>query len=246
VARFYPLLIKTLKYDPLASVSLTRVAHLLEIFSFRVFGIGRKRSNAATEWLYSTAREFSGDFPKLIQRLKDKINEMCTDASFRERLSSSFFYDEVSSRDRNYLFWKYENYLRRTVQPKATELSHDDLLSDDPQTKFTIEHIAPQSSLRRVIADPSLLAEDYYKSMIMHLNKVGNLTIDPASANSSKGNLNFESKNAGWFCKAPLKTQMELAEFVDPAVQKWDAAAIERRGSRVIDFAMNCWDFRPI
>ena len=71
-----------------------------------------------------------------------------------------------------------------------------------------------------------------------YLHSIGNLTIDPLSANISKSNQSFEYKNQNYFRKAPLKTQNELDEFLNPETGKWDVVSIQERGEKILDFAL--------
>lgn len=52
-----------------------------------------------------------------------------------------------------------------------------------------------------------------------YLHSIGNLTIDPISANASKGNADITVKNTIYFKKAPFKTQNKLEQFLDD--EKW-------------------------
>ena len=73
------------------------------------------------------------------------------------------------------------------------------------------------------------------------LHKLGNLTIDPQSANSSKGTKGFEIKNSKYFTKAPLRIQNELEEFL-PENGRWNAEAVQTRTEKIVDFAMDYWN----
>ncbi|MGE6189036.1 DUF1524 domain-containing protein, partial [Aeromonas salmonicida] len=72
-----------------------------------------------------------------------------------------------------------------------------------------------------------------------YLHSIGNLTIDPLSSNSSKGNLAFEGKNNGYFLKAPFKSQNELEEFLDNG--RWTSKSITDRSLKLIGFALCTW-----
>ena len=74
---------------------------------------------------------------------------------------------------------------------------------------------------------------------------LGNLSIDPNSANSSKGNNDWEIKNTKYFQKAPLKMQLELDDFV--IKNNWDKTSIENRSKKLIeDFALAYWNYKSI
>ncbi|MPN34582.1 hypothetical protein SDC9_182076 [bioreactor metagenome] len=75
--------------------------------------------------------------------------------------------------------------------------------------------------------------------METYLHSIGNLTIDPISANSSKGNADIKVKNTVYFKKAPFKTQNELEQFLDNG--KWTHKSIESRKEKLINFAKKMW-----
>jgi uncharacterized protein with ParB-like and HNH nuclease domain len=239
LAFFYPLMIKCYKYDKSSDKSeYYKIIRLLEIFSFRVYSIGRKPSNTGETKLYSIARDFCGDFSELRQTLKDTIIEYVGDKDFEKGLSDSNFYNSFSKLAIRYLFWNYENHLRRNEQPIAAEMSEQEFSSQDPKTKLTIEHIASQNPK---VSTPELkmpeLDEDFTDNF---LHCIGNLTFDPNSANASKGNKDVEIKNPKYFVKAPFKIQNELDGFIEDG--KWNRGSIKKRAEKIIGFAMTHWN----
>ncbi len=244
---FYPLLIKTYKLDHTKSKKhFRKVAQLVEILSFRVYGIRRRRTNTGIDRLFRLARDFRGDFENLIQELKDFGEYYCKDNEFRSRLSSETFHNDIALRDQNYLFWKYENFLRRSEQPITAEMSYQEF-SATGRVKLSIEHIAPQNPNKSsVVVETSILPPITRSFQEKYLQSIGNLTIDPLSANVSKSNNEFNVKNQRYFSKAPLKTQNELINFLNPRKSKWDTYAIEKRAKKIIEFALNYWDYQRI
>jgi len=60
---FWPLLIKAFKFDDSENKSkFSKIVHLLEIYSFRVYAVNQNRGNTGQSKLYAYAKEFSGDF----------------------------------------------------------------------------------------------------------------------------------------------------------------------------------------
>lgn len=239
---FYPLLIKCFKSDKSEKKSdYYDVVRLVEIFSFRVYGIGGKRAYAARGWLYTLARDFNGDFNKLKVQIKDEIIAYVNDKIFKEKLSSSDVYHYVGL-DLKYLLWKYENHLRSDEQPTAAEMSEDEFLTRDPKFKLTVEHIASQTPR---VSTPSLklprIDEEFEEE---YLHRLGNLTFDPNSANASKGNQDIEAKNSKYFIKAPFKIQNELDNF--NVENKWTKESIMRRENKILSFALDYWNPRNI
>lgn len=245
VANFLPLLLKCYRIDETEEkYHYRRICHLCEIFSFRVYVILEyKTSKSQTTW-YEMARDFSGDFDKLESTIVSLIKSIKTDDEFIKRLSRPDFFTTYSSLDKNYFFWKYENYLRDKEQPVATPMSHQDLNEKkDTRLTLTIEHIVAQrnSEEQSKVVNPNLpinvgRAKQFNDE---YLHSIGNLTIDPQSANSSKGKSDVKTKNDKYFVLAPYKCQNELGAFLDG--QKWTITSITNRRDKILKFARATW-----
>lgn len=246
VANFLPLLIKCFRTDQTdVKINYKKICRLCEIFSFRVYVVcGYTTSKYQTKW-YELARDFEGDFPRLEGSIIALIRKLKTDDDFLKELSKPDFYTfYTQSMDRNYFFWKYENYLRDNEQPVATPMSHDDLNEKkDNRLTLTIEHIVAQrnSDEQSRVANSSLPIKVGHFKMFneKYLHSIGNLTIDPQSANSSKGKSDVEVKNNNYFVLAPYKSQNELASFMDD--NKWTIKSIENRAKKILNFAKATW-----
>jgi len=237
ISLFFPLMIKCHKFDKsLSKKDYYEIIRLIEIFSLRVYGVGNRQANTGTYWLYNLAKDFEGDFNKLKVELKDKINEYVNEKYFKEKLSSSRFYEDIS--ELKYILWKYENHLRKNEQPVASEMSESEFANKDPKFKLTVEHIAsqhPRVSTSELILPK--LDEDFQENF---LHRLGNLTFDPNSANASKGNNDIQVKKSKYFLKAPFKTQNELDTFI--ANNKWTKESIAKREEKIISFALSYWN----
>lgn len=246
-ATFYPLLIKVYKLDGLdGKQNFKRIARLVEIICFR-FGVGGYRSDKGRESLYGLARDFSGNFDQLVKDLQDFVERYCNDSEFERCLRNPFFHFDVDGSDQQYLFWKYENYLRASEQPIFPEMSYDEFANADSRRKFSIEHIIPQNPTdNEVVADKSIRPRTSLNFRATYLHSIGNLTIDPLSANTSKSNQNFDYKDQGYFCKAPLKTQNELSEFLNPETGRWDRESISNRADKILKFALEYWNHQSV
>lgn len=240
LGNFWPLLIKSYKYDLSDNkLNFNTVAKFLSIYSFRVYAIKQSRGNTGQSKLFKLANDFEGDFDQLFTALNSLVVEYCNDKYFKENLSHPELYNWINKKDLNYLFWKYENYLRQNIQPKASAMSDQELTTNNSKLKISIEHIACQTPRQTVVNNVEILPEidDNFKENFLH--SLGNLTIDPLSANSSKKNLDFKSKNNGYFLKAPFKTQNELEDFLDNG--KWTINSINTRQQKIINFALREW-----
>lgn len=249
VANFYPLFIKCYGLDKsVEKENFKLICRLCEIFSFRIYVILDNLSNKAQTTWYALARDFKGDFNKLASDIVNLIKEIDPDNSFIEKLQDKKFYTSYDTIERNYFFWKYENYLRDNEQPKATPMSHEDLFEKkNKKLMLSIEHIVAQNNngeQSRMISDKSVIkvgaASKFEKE---YLHSIGNLTIDPQSANSSKGKQNVEAKISKYFVKAPYKCQNELPDFLikEKKTDKWTLASIEKRKEKLLDFARATW-----
>lgn len=240
LGNFWPLLIISYKLDQSAGkVNFETVSKLLTNYSFRVYAISQSRGNTGLSKLLGLASKFNGDYPNLFKELNSLISDYCDDKAFKASLSSPDLYSRINGKDLNYFFWKYENYLRENIQPKASPMSEQELTNDNSKLRLSIEHIACQNPAKVIIYDASLLPNIDENFEENYLHSIGNLTIDPLSSNSSKGNLAFEGKNNGYFLKAPFKSQNELEEFLDNG--RWTSKSITDRGLKLIDFALCTW-----
>lgn len=248
IANFYPLLIKCYDYDCASKENFAEICRLCEIFSFRVYVIlGYISSKAQTTW-YTLARDFKGNFAKLKNQIIMLINSIDDDEKFIEKLTSKNFFNEYNSNEKNYFFWKYENYLRANEQPVATPMPHSDLFEkENRKLKLSIEHIVAQrnggekskivsKTLKVQVGQATKFDKEY-------LHSIGNLTIDPQSANSSKGKQDVKNKIDKYFIYAPYKCQNELKNFLvkEGNEQKWTIKSIENRRDKILNFAKETW-----
>ena len=244
---FYPLIIKCFKLDTeQGKANFKKICRLLEIFVFRVYAIiGYKTYKYQTKW-FELAKTFAGDFDSLGNSIVDIIRheDFGGDEAFINALQDKNFYDKHSSNIKNYFYWKYENYLRTVEQPICRVLTHDYLKKEKgSKTNATIEHIVARKNTdeqSKIIADDDIVvvgqATTFNKE---YLNSIGNLTLDPQSANSSKGASDVDEKISKYFVKAPLKCQNELPDFLING--KWKRESIDNRRDKLLKFAKQLW-----
>ena len=238
VYQFFPLLLKMYKHRDDGLVQFSRVVRLMEIFSFRAYGIADMRSDTASRRLYTEARDFCGHFESLVSLLR----EMCTswwraEERFLASVEGPDFYSQGS--DARYCLWKYENHLRGHSFPPIPLV---DFLSQDNRTGFSIEHIAAQkdddvSSSKIEIDDRD---EEFSRT---YLHSIGNLVLNTRSDNSRKGCDPFLNKLAS-YQEAPLRSQLELAKFAEHRGDgpfMWNKNSILKRKSVLVEFAKAHW-----
>lgn len=233
-ANLWPLLIVSLKHDnSQENYNFGRVTKLMEIISFRVYGIRKRKlkNTVIIKRLYELAQSFQGDFEVLILALKDIIGEFCSDREFQERLISPDFYEAISGNDLNYLFWQYENYLRQT------EYLQDELIGFREYKGLSIEHIIPQVP-RQIHA---WMDERFWSNGI---HTIGNLTLDISSENSAKSNRDFDFKYKYFYQNSRFRCQQELINFTNSDSSEWDETSITKRQTKIVNFAMMYWDYQ--
>ncbi|WP_430292952.1 DUF262 domain-containing protein [Pseudomonas sp. B1-22] len=242
LGNFYPLLLKAYKLDNTEKKKQFEVlCKLLEIYSFRVFSIQQTRSNTGQATLFTAARDFTGKFSPLYDKITSLIKSHSSNRIFKDHLESTNFYAYMYSKDMSYLLWKYENHLRKTEQPICADMSEKEFRNSTRKTTLTIEHIASQNPEEiGIVKKYSIIPELDDDFLEYHIHRLGNLTFDPSSANSSKGNNGIEVKNSTYFQRAPYKTQNELDSFLVKG--EWGISSISSREKKIVKFCMQRWN----
>ncbi|VXD19458.1 DUF262 domain-containing protein [Planktothrix paucivesiculata] len=233
-AYLWPLLIVSYKHDnSQENYNFGRVTKLMEIISFRVYGIRKRKlkNTRISKRLHELAQNFQGDFEVLISGLKDIVGEFCSNREFEERLISPDFYEAISGNDLNYLFWQYENYLRRT------EYVEDKPIGFRQYKGLSIEHIIPQET-RQIHAR---MDEGFWSNGI---HSIGNLTLDMSWENSAKSNRDFDFKYKYFYQNSRFRCQQELITFTNSDSSEWDETSITKRQAKIVNFAMRYWDYQ--
>ena len=181
---------------------------------------------------------FLGDMSACMTSLSTEINRLSSKKSFETALRNTELYSSAKSNDISYLIWKYENHLRDSEQPVCSNMSEEEFLNGATKKRLTIEHIASQKA-NSIIENRDVLTNLNEHDLAANLHRLGNLTFDPASSNSSKGNSSIEIKNLRYFTKAPYKTQNELETFLDNG--KWTIDSMEKREDKIVRFCLKNW-----
>ena len=124
-------------------------------------------------------------------------------------------------------------------------MSTETFRNEKSQTKLTIEHIIPQNprDSKKVVADNSILSITDFEENYLH--SIGNLVLDSRSANASKSNQDFETKDEQ-YSKAPIKSQLELSKFCNPKPDRWNHISISNRRDKIVKFALKHWNHRKL
>ncbi|MEE3633718.1 DUF262 domain-containing protein [Pseudomonas sp. AL 58] len=218
VAPFYPALMKV--YSEKAS-DFHRLVAAINAFTFRS-SLARLRSNGES-YQYTCMRN-GDDVVELIEKFVQE-NWWNINGRAREALDYENYYDWLEKNVVRYILFSYENNLRD--KKGFPLLSSKDYASKDSREKLSIEHI----TAKRV---KSVEFDDEFKEK--YLNALGNLVIDHAASNSSKGRKDGHEKLAH-YSLAPLISQNELNDFCCD----WDSLGsikefIKRREDRLKTF----------
>lgn len=123
-------------------------------------------------------------------------------------------------------------------------MSHEDLKKKvKSKVNLTIEHIVAQKNTdehSKIMSNESIItvgtSEKFNRE---YLHAIGNLSIDPQSANSSKGKLDVDEKISKYFIKAPYMCQNELESFL--VNEKWKIESQTTRQKALVNFARKTW-----
>lgn len=235
IAIFFPILLKAYLRDTTHDKSnFESLVQALEKFAFRYYFMNLNYKGDIRYTFNVLARDFNGDYESAKTFILSQISYKCS--PLINTLKVPNLYLQMNTRSLNYLFWKYENHLRTQFQPKSNEMSYHEFTDDSGTYRITIDHITAQTPLNKL-----KFPKKTQKFQETHMHSLGNLTISPQSSNSSMGNSVWEIKNKYYFEKAPFKTQLELNDFVNDTVKKWDENTINERARKVIEFALDKW-----
>jgi len=227
VANFYPLLIATWIRFRDKKEKIESILSLIEVIVFRVYAIGRRRADAGEGWLYDLAYKIHREnleYERIIEELRELIRYYEDDRNFERDLKVENFYDRVARRDKMYLLFEHEKFLRERSQ-ELLDIRLEGILTP----KFEIEHIWAD--------DPSKLnlSEDLKEIHEQYKDKLGNLTIAAKSWNARWGNEPYETKRKE-YQNSILRVQKQLSEF-----EEWSKEQIEKRENEIIKFAIERW-----
>ena len=231
IANFFPLLIAF--WPKYKDEELEILLQLIEISSFRLYAIGKRKTNAGLGFLYNLSFEVHYDKLEFSEIQKEFINNFINiyedDKGFERDLKIENFYNKISNRDKKYLFYFYEEYLEKNAKEEL-ELDIDKFL----KPKYEIEHIWPNSTKKLHLSRKKEIEHDNAK------NKLGNLTIATKPWNAKWQDSPFETKRK-YYEDSGFRLQRDLQKY-----HHWGLEQIETREKEIIEFILEFWKIPQI
>ena len=229
IANYYPLLIAFWIKNKKNIPSIVNILKTLEILTFRLYSIGKRRADTGQSRLYTVAHNYYKDiidYNVLITRLNDIVKNYEWDWHFERNLEDPSFYDRIKRANIRYLFYEYEKHLRK----EACEPLEFMLEEFSDSSKYEIEHIWAQH--------PEFDDESQEEMHKLCVHRLGNLTIAPEGWNKKWGNATYEKKVIDYMTSL-LRIQRSLINYSKDC---WKQFEIEERESNIIDFAKVRWE----
>ncbi|MBF4475940.1 DUF262 domain-containing protein [Methanobacterium formicicum] len=231
IANFFPLLIAL--WPKYKGKNLKSLLKMVEIASFRIYAIGKRKTNAGLRHLYNMSFEVHYDKLEFSEIQKEFIDNFIKvyedDKSFERDLKIENFYNKISNQDKKYLFYFYEVYLQKTAKENL-ELDIDNFL----KPKYEIEHIWPNSTKKLHLSRKKEIDHDNYK------NKLGNLTVATKPWNAKWQDSPFETKRK-YYKDSGFRLQRDLEKY-----PHWGLEQIETRENQIIKFVLDFWKIPEI
>ena len=232
-AFIYPFIIKGYKYIGKDSEQLNKLFHILEILAFR-YQLISSRADINSR-LVDCLRNFKGDVESLKISIKNKLNETWYWGDTRTKeVLSGWMYENPAL---HYILWEYEE----SIQGKGYKIGNMKIENEQ------IEHISPQTPTNGEpletgydVNDSNQYSEEFTTK---YLNCLGNLMLISGSHNASIGNKSFTDKLDSYKKNSLLNQQAEIKDFLDGDVIVWKQANIQKRLTKILDFAIPRWDF---
>ena len=239
IATFYPLFISARRVFKGKPQYVLDTLHLSELFTFRVYIIGNRRSNTKQTTFYGLAFDLhklkqdiesrkDEKFKEIINEIKEAISWYGADDYFKENLQNSQLYNNLQTHEIKYFFFELERYKAKTTKE---ELGMD---WKNVEEKTQIEHILSQTP-----KGFDSWSEEEKEKHSKNVHKLGNLTITGWNQTlSNKDFWNEEEFNVKRpiYEKSNLRVQRELAKY-----NKWGVEQINEREKELVEFALERW-----
>ena len=235
VAVFLPLLLAVRKSGRDNPDKYLETLKLCEAFAFRVYRLAGRRTDAGQSRLFRFGHELMKgecEFPETMRNVKGELARLCGDDDFKWHTT----YESPSNRFwrfglLRYFLYEYESDAARK-EGASPKLLWEELLG----LPDTGEHILPQKISGRPYWEERFTHEEHEQ----YIHDLGNLTL--TKHNASYGNKPFPDKKGEvgatehCYAKSSLYIERELTHW-----EHWDAAAIDARRSRLLEWARKRW-----
>ena len=244
MAVFWPLVIKTFALDQTANKKqFCLVMRLMEVFAVRGYALSGIRSDAGLSTLYTSARDFKGNYKELQDLLFSMSSWWGMENRFTNSIESPTFYNQ-NRIDATYILWRYENYLRSQTGRKVEHLSWKHYLKPkDNASKLSLEHIAARNNpISNTLVEWDEGEQKHFYEVATH--RIGNLVIDSISANSSKGAYDLSDKLDALSTHSTFLSQGELTKYAskEDDIYYWTIDSIKNRQKDLIAFIKETWN----
>ncbi|WP_336024529.1 DUF262 domain-containing protein [Halobellus salinisoli] len=246
LANFYPLLM--VAYDQytreeVSEMTEDKFCELLEkveTFIVRTYIIEQKSADTGRTRVYPLARKLHYNAKEtvpnsisplhpdgVIERLKKRINDYCSDSRLESTLGESDVYRYYGSRksELRLLLYTYESYLEDDEED--IQFYVEDVVNNRDD-RFSIEHVWPQT--------PKEGFDEETKELVkQHTHRLGNLALMTPEDNAVKGNDPFEDKKKDF-----TRSKIRMLEAIF-AMDEWGVNQIEKREQGMIRVIKERW-----
>jgi hypothetical protein len=206
---------------------------LLEVFAFRVYGIGGHRSQTAQNQIYTLACDVyhrAKDAPQIETYVRELTKEYVPDETIEGYLADPKV---------DYYGWDYLEYFLYEYERSKCELVgkrpyFEWEYIEKGKREDTIEHILPQTIRYGGAVREKYWCDRYTEEQhLANVRRLGNLTL--TEKNTTLYNHGFDVKKAT-YAKSRWEIERELSDLAD-----WTPAEIDERGNQLIAFAQQRW-----
>lgn len=241
IATFYPLFIsarRTFKDTPQCFLEIVRLS---EVFTFRVYIVGNRRSNTQQTKFYRLAFELHEvkdetesikreKFGNVVNEIREALNWYGSNDYFKETLKNPKMYEDLQTHEIKYFFFELERFKAKNEKERLGINWYD------IEKETQIEHIWPQKP-----KDRENWNENDKKCHSKHVHKLGNLTITGWNQQLSNKDFWNEEEFGGKrpiYEKSNLRVQRDLAKY-----SEWGVEQIGTRENELLEFALIRWKY---
>ncbi len=240
IANFYPFFISARQFFADDPSSFLEIIRHTELFAFRVYIVGNKRSNTGQTVFYRLGHKLhrgkggigTDKTPMLssvIKEIVDNTSWYGSDDHFVRHLESKTFYQDLQSHEIKYFFYELELEKAREDNEEKFTASWEEI-----EKRSQVEHILPQHP-----KDYEQMTDEEKAKHEENVHRLGNLTITGWNQRLSNKEFWNSEKFTGkrkYYRKSNLRVQRELADH-----GSWGLKQIGQREKELVAFACARW-----